>query len=349
MTDHAKRFIIKLLAATAPFLALLMLYVILDPFKVLRAYDTYYMSGKPAYVNFNPDVVGIETFRRRNAERPYDAFILGNLRSRFYHMDDWLQHIGPAHGMHLDGAAESLYGVHAKALYLDRSGAPLRHVLIVLDGHLLSNVGNSWGHLYRKHPLLSGESRLSFQFLFLKTFLDPRFLTAYLHLIVTGQFHPYMSENALLSNERVDYDADANETRLPRLDALIANDPATYYAARKQLFYDRPATLQHSPQTIGPLQRHMLSDIYTVLTRHGCDYRIVVSPLYDQKQLHPADLATLRTIFDPARIYDYSGSNAFTQSCTNYYESSHYRPHVACAIMDLIYAPVDMHSRLTTP
>jgi len=36
-------------------------------------------------------------------------------------------------------------------------------------------------------------------------------------------------------------------------------------------------------------------------------------------------------------VYDFSGKNKLTTPIGNYYETSHYRPHVANKIMELIY------------
>jgi hypothetical protein len=45
----------------------------------------------------------------------------------------------------------------------------------------------------------------------------------------------------------------------------------------------------------------------------------------------------LQTIFGANTIYDYSGINNYTNKVENYYETSHYRPHVGEAIMSEIY------------
>ncbi len=59
--------------------------------------------------------------------------------------------------------------------------------------------------------------------------------------------------------------------------------------------------------------------------------------MYDQIPLEKEQLNLLYDIFGKENVYDFSGKNEFTESVFNYYENSHYRPHVAAEIMDIIY------------
>ena len=68
------------------------------------------------------------------------------------------------------------------------------------------------------------------------------------------------------------------------------------------------------------------------------DYRIVISPLYDQKKIDTTDLQFLRTVFGADKVFDFSGINDMTASIYHYYETSHYLPAIATEIMDSIYA-----------
>jgi hypothetical protein len=89
---------------------------------------------------------------------------------------------------------------------------------------------------------------------------------------------------------------------------------------------------------IGPIQMQMLSNIRQLLMKHHTNYRIVINPLYNQVEMSPGDLKVLHGMFVQDNVYDFSGINKLTQSYTNYYETSHYRPHVAREIMNIIYS-----------
>ncbi|MEG2479981.1 MAG: hypothetical protein RSA50_06885, partial [Mucinivorans sp.] len=55
-------------------------------------------------------------------------------------------------------------------------------------------------------------------------------------------------------------------------------------------------------------------------------------------KLSLADKQIIDYIFGQNNVFDFSGINSFTKDYHNYYEDSHYRPHVAKAIIDTIYS-----------
>jgi hypothetical protein len=60
--------------------------------------------------------------------------------------------------------------------------------------------------------------------------------------------------------------------------------------------------------------------------------------MYDQLRIDKTDLNYLEQLFGKSNVFDFSGKNIFTENIGNYYEDSHYRPHVAQKIMEYIYA-----------
>jgi len=102
-------------------------------------------------------------------------------------------------------------------------------------------------------------------------------------------------------------------------------------------FYERNSMQQYRPQVIFGSQMDLLNDMASIFHKQKTDYRIVISPLYDQLKLNAGDLETLRRIFGTENVYDFSGINEITKDYHNYYENSHYRPHVCTSILDEIY------------
>ena len=92
-----------------------------------------------------------------------------------------------------------------------------------------------------------------------------------------------------------------------------------------------------SPITVLPEQRRLLAEIQSVFERRGTRARIVVAPLYDEIQMNPSDLQSLRAIFGADSVADYSGDNPLTEEVQNYYEASHFRPEVARRILSDLY------------
>jgi len=92
-----KRFIKRLLKFSVfliiPFLALLVLYVKMDPFKVIKSYDSFYDANKNVWVALNKDFVSTTTFIKNSKHTNYNSFIFGNSRSVFYQIDDWKKYL----------------------------------------------------------------------------------------------------------------------------------------------------------------------------------------------------------------------------------------------------------------
>lgn len=316
----------RLLLVAMPVVLLGVYYLWVDPFLVLRHYPTYYPTHRPT-IWVNRDVASTETFlRQHRPEQPYDAFILGNSRSIFYQANDWLRHIGPSRVFHFDASLESLYGISQKIKWLDRRSVRIRHALLVVDFSVLRNVENEPSHLYTKHYAVSGEAWGAFQLKFLKAFFNLAFLKSYLTTLLNPPLR-YWS-----------YEQQSNEISYPVPEDSIRRYPQAYYAKRKEVFYQRDTTQSYYAPTIGTQQQTMLRQIKTIFDKYHTDYRIVVSPMYDQLRLDSTDVRALVEVFGASKVFDYSGINRITQSPINYYERYHYRPHVARQILDEIYS-----------
>lgn len=337
-----KLFIKKLLLFSIPFVAFVLLYFYFDPFKVVRSYNCYYESGKPSYITLNKDYVSTENWVNRQGQYHFDSYIFGNSRSMFYPVGVWKNYIGADSEQcyHFDASAESIYGIARKLSFLAAHGAPVRNALFIIDASALNKADNSAGHIFVKDPRLSGESRVSFQVDFLKDFFDFDFLRALLDFKLTGRIKDYMKRDFLLDDRPFFYDSVTNEIRMDFYEDMIGKDTGAYYTPRADLFYDRDMSVQKSyPPVIKTPQLALLRTIKKVLDGDGTNYKIVISPLYDQLKLNPADLRVLQDVFGPQHIFDFSGINDFTRSRYNYYEASHYRPQIADSIMRIIYAP----------
>ncbi|AHG89237.1 hypothetical protein J421_1700 [Gemmatirosa kalamazoonensis] len=332
-TPHALRRLTGRLAILAiPGLLWLAAYGALDPFGVVWRHGDYCCTHG---VQYNRDFVSTERYLRHPRRDSLDAFIFGSSRSDVYHASDWAPHIHSTRIFHFNAFGESLYGVQTKLRWLDRHGARLRHVLIVADTGMLATVADQPGHLYMKDPRTSGESALAFHGAFLHAFATPKFLLAYADYRLFHTFRHYMT--GYISPGDVGFDARSNERYQLSMDRAIRDRGDAYFVELAHE-HPRPPTAPHpAPPVIGPVQRRMLLDIARVLARQHADYRIVISALYDEVPLNPADLSALRTIFGPANVFDFSGANPITRDVHNYYEQSHYRPGVAREILRAIY------------
>lgn len=333
----ATTFFKKLAIFSIPFVAFVLLYIYMDPFKVIRNYKSYYTSGEPSYISLNKDFISTQNWLNHYKEYNYDAYILGNSRSMFYQVESWSKYINTPYNKcyHFDASGESLYGIAKKVDFLHQQGAPIKHCLIVVDSEALNQAENSTGHLFLKDPNISGDNKFIFQVESMKAFFDFKFLTSYLDFKFSGKVKDYMKKEFLLDDRPFYYDYVTNEVQQKYFEEMIAKNPADYYEPRKDIFTPR------APKTADPVLKaphlELLKGMKKVFEEAGTDYKIVISPLYNQVKINPADLSILKSIFGKEQVFDFSGVNALTSDIKNYYETSHYRPHVADSVMKIVY------------
>lgn len=145
-----------------------------------------------------------------------------------------------------------------------------------------------------------------------------------------------MKKEALLDDKPKKYNVIQNEIRYDYFEDLI--DKGKYYTPeRLSVFYKRDTILTYSPEAIKNSQKEILQNIARILKRQNANTKIIISPTYDQEKLNPGDLKYLEDLFGKNSVHDFSGINQYTSDFRNYYETSHYRPHVARMILEEVY------------
>src|ERR1035437_2254845 len=222
------KFVFKIGMLGIPIYLSLVLYFILDPFKVIHNYKSYYDSGHPSYADLNRDFVSFETFLQYYPTYKYDSYIFGNSRSFFYQANDWKKLISSKKCFHFDASSESLFGIFLKIKYLENNNIPIKNALIVLDTSILNHTSDSKGILFMKHPKLSGRGDFSFQMEYLKAFYDNNFFWKYLEFRINPNSPEYHVWN---------YDVQYNELSNHSSENLIKIDIDKYYKERSTVFY----------------------------------------------------------------------------------------------------------------
>lgn len=332
-----KRFFKKAGLFSLPFIMLVIIYFISDPFKVLYHYDSYFTEQVNGTVFLNTDYVATSNFDNRYEEEQYNSFIFGNSRAWFYRITDWQEHIGHEPAYHFDAAGETLYALHKKIRYLDRKNVRIKNALVVLDYELLSNIEPKTGHLGMISPqLVENQNWVDFHKTSLLGFFNIQFMYAFIDFRITGKLKPYMFRNNLLETRPFAYNPVRNELSFYYYDALIENNEY-YDDQRAEIFFARNEQIVYSPPAIQATQKEMLIDIADIFKKHHTSYRIIISPLYNQEYMDTEDVAYLKTLFGASYVYDFSGINEITNDFTNYYEISHYRPPIARKLMQQVY------------
>lgn len=315
-----------------PILALLLSYLYFDPFKVIRDYDDY---SNP-YVIPNRDNISTRMFLHKFGTHRYNSFILGSSRTLAFRPNSWRKHLSPEDAPFMfDASAESIYGIYKKLVFLDAKNVAIKNALIILCRDATFNTSeNHKEHLFIKDPATSGESKMVFQFAFLKAYFTPKFLVSFFGYQLFGEYKSYM--DGYIEDRKITFDTVTNEINIRDQEMEITRNPKKYYALRAGLFYERTHERTDSVQRINKGHQHMLNEIRRILDKHNTNYNIVLSPLYEQIKFHPKDLSFLTSLFGP-HLFDFSGKNRFTENRFNYYETSHFRPHVGDSIFNIMY------------
>jgi hypothetical protein len=331
-----KNFLINLIYFTIVPIIWLCVYISLDPFKVICHYDRFVENNAKAYIILNQDYVSTKTFDNNYKKYLYNSFIFGNSRSIFYQISDWKSYIGQKNSeLHFDASDEALYALHKKILYVDSKKVNIDNVLLVLDDGLLKKDKPNSGPLFEISPQLENNKNfLSFHFTYFRAFASPSFFIPVIYFKLTNNVPPFM-KGALDYRQRT-VDPITNELQFEEIEKMIA-DGKYYTKERLDLFYERGTVQVYSKPSILSSQKLMLKDINDIFIKHHTNYKIIISPLYDQVKLNQDDLQYLKGLFGERNVFDYSGINDFTKDYTNFYETSHYRPHVPRKILSEIY------------
>ena len=338
-------FLGKLFAFVTPFVVLIVLYFYVDPFKVIKNYSSFYRSGYPQYVVLNKGFVSTATFDRYNSIYHYNSFVLGNSRSIFYEVSDWVPYLnGINKCFHFDASNENIYGIYKKVKYLDFKMSQIDNVLLILDHSTLSDAKpHAEGHLFIIPPQLeNNQNFFQFHLAFIKSFLNPRLLFGLMDLNLFGEIRTYMKKASLFDDRPVVYDLISNEIRFEYFEEMIDEDESLYYQSRKHLFYTRTGKREYSRPSIYSEQKKCLEEIKRIFNKHKTNYKIIINPLYDQIALNQNDLNYLDNLFGAQNVFDFSGINEYTNDYKNYYETSHYRPQVARRIIQAIYKNTEL-------
>jgi hypothetical protein len=333
------KLLLKAFLLTLPFSVVVGSYLVLDPFQVLYHYDTFATQVIP-----NRDYVSTQLFVDNYPQHRYQSFILGNSRTLAFTVSDWVKYTHDPLSFHYDALAESLFGVWKKLQFLENQGTKLKNVLIICDQQLLAQTRDVDSHLFRKDPRLTGELPFRFQLSFFRAYLAKFFFFHYWKMKATGKVTAVPGMEEMFNTRGGTMGSVTNDMPMTEVEQQIAADSVGFYAHHPGL-PPRPAQPPVSQSVIGPEAKQQLVAIRTILARHHTNYHFVISPLYAQEALNPADLAYLVHTFGQEHIHDFSGVNELTRYPGHYYEASHYRPLVGRKIMRLIYAKDSTSSR----
>jgi hypothetical protein len=313
-------------------LLLLLGYILFDPFKIIYKYEDYSQRE----CGLNRDYVSTEMFLKNKEKHKYNSFIFGSSRALAFHPSSWQKHLKETDTTFtFDASAESIFGIWKKFLFLKKNNIKIDNALIVICRDITFNLdANHIDFLFIKHPKVSNESWYRFHYIFLRGYLNKDFLYHYYRYKITNEFDNSMM--GYLEKEKVTIDPISNEMIVYSIEDELKANENKYYESRSKIFYERKGEIIDTVSRIKPSHKKMLEDILTILKSDSTNFKVVISPLYDQRKFSIEDKKTLQNLFGN-NLYDFSGNNELTSTHKNYYETSHYRSFIADSILNYIY------------
>jgi hypothetical protein len=328
-------FIFKILKFNLIFVLVLFIVIYLDFFKVFWKDDFY---GENQAVVLNREMITTRTYIKNRKSQNYNSFIFGSSRSLAFKTSEFKKYIDPESNVfHFDASWESLVGVYEKLKLIDKLNDSIKNVLIIIDEDILTQTRRQHRHLYVPLPYVASISWLEYYWISVQSSLNPMFLVSIIDYTFSKEYKNYMGQY-IQHLEKYKYKGDPiNCDQYWPHDSLIYYDSANYYRERirRGVFYPRKKTNRF--KQINNDTRLYLTKIHNILLKNKSKFKIVVAPNYDQIPIQIEYKTMLNTIFGPVNIFDFSGKNTYTDSISNYYESSHFRPIVAKEIIREIY------------
>ncbi|MDP4276215.1 MAG: histidine kinase [Bacteroidota bacterium] len=332
----AGRLIKRVLLFCLPFWLVAALYIIDDPYRVLRDYHTY-----DSKLLLNEEYVGWHIYLNNKDSIHFNSFILGNSCTMAFCCSEWEKYLNGGRAVRLFGNAESMMAIYKKLLALEREHADLKNVLMILDKTSLAKTCLLTGSGHILPPDISGQNPVSAQLEFLQTFISPDILFPYLTYKLTGKinsssksFNPYGRIRNQINNDAIN----------PR-EKMIKEEGEQYWITRKKEFPERSGKKTVAEPVIFKAQKALLLNIAGLLRKHSTSVKIVIGPDYQQESLHPQDVMMLKSIFGEQNVFDFTGINEYTANYHYFYEKGHYRPLLGDKILKRIYSrhPEDGH------
>lgn len=322
-----KRFILRTIRIISPIILIFSLYVCLDPCHVIWDFGKYpdFKAKNAAFNSYK-----LLTFQD---SIPYNSFIVGSSRSENWPWEEWEKYLdSTAMAFHLNQSADGIYRAHERLQYVYANVEKVENVLLIVD-HAFLQETTPLDDIQFRNPwqMKKRNDYFTFQLAALKHFFSKEGLKEYFRL---GEDYKFILPS---------YTDERSEPHYIGKEWAIECNPQYYYShlARQHTdLYKFP--LRDSVEHIGePVLMEenvrILSEIHQLFIDGNTDYKIVVSPLYDQIKLNQQDKEQLDSIFGKNNVFDFSGINEFTKDSLNYYEASHYRPLVAKRLLEIIY------------
>lgn len=327
------KFVIKTFLATIPLVALLLLYIIVDPFAVVRSHKPCPAFG--SVYPFNKGYISTCAYIENREARNYNAFILGSSRTIFFRATDWSKHIGAdARIFHFDASNETPEGIYLKLKFIDEHGDSIKYAVIEMPGIFFSDRNEYIS--YRVPWQLDGYIYApDFHYYYFNRFLDWSMFKCIFNHKFTGKIpEGEDTKKVVFMNTVIDgYDTTTNETYFNARDSLYAHNP------EKGLSPIYNPILFHYTECIATETHYsFLRKIRSIFDKHRTDYKVILGPMGDYSILREEEKQVIMSIFGKEKVCDLSTFPAAYDGTMTFYDNLHFTPTIGKKMLETAYS-----------
>jgi hypothetical protein len=286
--------------------------------------DPYGIFG----TTFLPDeTFGSQRFKKieylkKNAHK-YNGYILGSSRAAVIDPADLERHLPGSHFYNLGVSNSNIWDQLLHVRYLIKQNYPIKHIFLQYD----LDSPYAYEHdkfLFRPHPEVIGKNPLVF---YLET----------LALYPTRDWKNRLKQGK--RQNQVNVIPETGVFNMHFVEKKFNEDPDKYIGSVEK-FASNPPRRPHFDRLILAKKKADLQALKEICDNHGIELIVATMP-YNQIHLDGITMAgyleELQNIAAVTDFWDFSGYNEVTTNNYNYYETSHYRPHVGAWIFGRIF------------
>lgn len=339
-----KRFVLLCLLALLPVFMLVALYLVKDPFHVVKPYrGRVYNPGDTIALTINWGHVTIESFKYFDPQAHYDSFIFGSSLSGYYRIKDWKPYLpADARPFHFNASRETLDGILNKLHFLKARGVKIKHALIIMEDEMLRRRPLDSDVLFVQHPQTTpAVSWWKFHQLYFNAFRRPEIVG---YLLFPKQLTQTVLDKGYATTDITDRIENINEGYYAWADSVIAVNPDEFFTPAHIAQYSRPLMELPCPPKIVDWVAYTLRGIADLLQDQQIDYQIIIPPHYGYEAIDNEDLCALEAIFGASRVHDYSHDPLMGSELCHYYDDGHLIAQDCARLIDSAYQSVSLRS-----
>jgi hypothetical protein len=330
-----KAFGIKLLkfsfVALIIFAIQFLLYFRADPYDDFKVKSNY--SWKYSFQSLGD----VSTKSLLASKRKHNSFIFGSSRSTGVYACYLEDKIPDSKFFHFASWNETIGGIHRKLVLIDCLKYSIDNVVIYIDTDFTFKGEGKCSEL--EHYLVLGESKYGYYWKHFQHFFSIVGVDKIKilfgkepgeRLYPNYQSDPIRNDHNHICKDLVirDYGVIKSKTKYYKKIDSVRNNNNRF----NRLGYETSS----EKKQISNGEELMLSEIKKIFTKHNTNFKIIITPLYDQVKFHSKDIESLNSIFE-YKIYDFSGKNYITDDIYNYADPLHFNKSISKQIIDSVF------------